>query len=142
MENIIRKFKFKNVNNENENRIFYLDQLRALAIIGVIGIHVSPYFLETLIGTSFLFISEFAIPIFLMISGILLLNKNYSISEFLKKRYPRIIIPFLFWGAVYIIFAILFQNMFFQLSSPETAIQFIANMFLGLKGYLPHFWYV
>ncbi|MCL2115852.1 MAG: acyltransferase [Methanobrevibacter sp.] len=137
MENLIKKFESK-----NGNRIFYLDQLRALAIIGVIGIHVSPYFLDSLTGASFLFISEFAIPIFLMLSGVLLLNKEYSISEFLKKRYPRIIIPFLFWGCVFVIFAILFQNMSFHFSSLETGMLFIGNMFLGIQGYLPHFWYV
>lgn len=137
MESIIKKAKF-----ESRDRIFYLDQLRALAIIGVIGIHVSQYFLGSLTGVSFLFISEFAIPIFLMISGILLLNKEYSIRGFLKKRYPRIIIPFLFWGGIYIIFAILFQNMAFHFSSLETAMLFIFNMFMGIKGYIVHFWYV
>ena len=136
MENLI-KTKF-----ESGDRIFYLDQLRALAIIGVIGIHVAPYFLNSITGASFLFISEFAIPIFLMLSGILLLNKEYSLREFFKKRYPRIIIPFLFWGCIYIIFAILFQNKLVHFFSLETALPFIVKMFLGIKGYLPHFWYV
>ena len=137
MENLIKKAKF-----ENGNRILYLDQLRALAIIGVIGIHVSQHFQDSLTGASFLFINEFAIPVFLMISGVLLLNKEYNIHDFLKKRYPRIIIPFLFWGGMYIIFAILFQDMAFHFSSPETAMVFIVNMFLGIKGYVIHFWYV
>ena len=130
------------IKSESEDRIFYLDQLRALAIVGVIGIHVAPYFLNSFVGASFLFFSEFAIPIFLMLSGILLLNREYKIREFLKKRYPRIIIPFLFWGGIYIIFAILFQDMLFHFYSLETAMSFIAKMFLAIKGYLPHFWYV
>jgi len=145
LENIINKFKFK-----NEGRIFYLDQLRALAIIGVIGIHISAAYLvkfdpnsfNWIISGFFAFFTRFAVPIFLMLSGALLLNKEYKILEFIKKRYPRIIIPFLFWGVIYVIFAILFQNKASYFSSLSTAIPFIVKMFLGVQGYLTHFWYV
>jgi surface polysaccharide O-acyltransferase-like enzyme len=136
LENLIK------IKSENGDRIFYLDQLRALAIVGVIGIHAAHSFLNSFTGASFLFISDFGVPIFLMLSGVLLLNKEYKIREFLKKRYPRIIIPFLFWGGIYIIFALLFQNMLFHFLSLKTAMLFIFNMFIGITGYLPHFWYV
>jgi len=137
MENKLKNFKFKNV-----NRVFYLDQLRALAIIGVIGIHVTPDFFNSTVGIIFYFLSKIAIPIFFMITGALLLNKEYRIWDFLKKRYPRIIIPFIFWGAVYIIFAILFKNFMAIHLSLKNSMLIIINTFLGVEGYVPHFWYV
>ena len=43
------------------------------------------------------------VPIFLMISGALLLNKDYDLSVFLKKRFTRIIYPFIFWVSILVI---------------------------------------
>lgn len=145
MENITKKFKF-----EIGNRIFYLDQLRALAIIGVISIHVSAAFLvrldpnniNWLIADFFNVVGRFAVPVFLMLTGVLLLNRDYNILEFFKKRYPRILIPFIFWGIVYVIFAFIFQDRAIYFTSLSTALPFVSNIFLGVKGYLTHFWYV
>ena len=36
--------------------------------------------------------------IFLMLSGALLLNREYTLSDFFKRRYTRILIPFIFWA--------------------------------------------
>lgn len=82
-------------------RIIYLDYLRVFAIIGVILIHLSapiviecpqnifPYFLN--------YISRFAVPVFVMISGVLFLKKNVDIKTLYKKyifKYLLIIIIF------------------------------------------------
>jgi surface polysaccharide O-acyltransferase-like enzyme len=45
---------------------------------------------------------RFAVPVFVMITGALLLHREYEISGFLKKRLSRVVIPFLFWSLVYI----------------------------------------
>ena len=47
-------------------------------------------------------LSRFAVPVFVMITGALLLNKEYELGAFLKKRLTRIIWPFLFWSLVFI----------------------------------------
>jgi len=47
-------------------------------------------------------LSRFAVPVFVMISGALLLNREYELGGFLKKRLTRVIWPFLFWSLVYV----------------------------------------
>ena len=87
-----------------KERIFYYDFLRAFAIIAVIICHVDHFF-GPLVGATqivtqmtFHDIGRIGVPIFLMISGALILNRPYpDLSEFLKKRFTRIIYPFIFW---------------------------------------------
>ncbi len=86
-----------------KERIFYYDFLRAFAIIAVIICHVDFFFgpLNTpikIIGQmTFHDIGRIGVPIFLMISGALLLNRKYELGDFLKRRFARIIYPFIFW---------------------------------------------
>ncbi|MDR3291086.1 MAG: acyltransferase family protein [Methanobrevibacter sp.] len=92
-----------------------MDYLRALAIITVIFTHI-PFVLTTLkIDYSFV---NFANPVFLMLSGALLLNKDYNLSDFLKKRFPRILFPLFFWGIIlflsFIILTIFFKRGAFE----------------------------
>lgn len=97
-----------------KERIFYLDEIRALAIIFVILIHVSKWFVKaetphTLFwnfSTSFTVLGNLGVPLFFMISGALLLNKIYEPKPFIKRRYTRIFIPFFFWIAVVILYKI------------------------------------
>ena len=115
-----------------KKRIFYFDALRASAILLVVLIHLSKWFakVET-VGSSFWTFSTFlgvlcmvGVPIFLMISGALLLNRDYELPSFLKRRFSRILYPFFFWIFIIIIFKIVFRhhstelfsviNMFFQ----------------------------
>ncbi|MEO7215761.1 acyltransferase family protein [Mucilaginibacter sp.] len=45
---------------------------------------------------------RFAVPVFVMITGALLLGKDYELGDFLKKRLGRLLLPFLFWSLVYV----------------------------------------
>ena len=75
-----------------KNRIFYYDFLRAFAIVAVIMCHVDPFFgnydplIKQVLHSIFHNIGLVGVPIFLMISGALLLNRDESISYFLKKK--------------------------------------------------------
>ncbi|WP_405270598.1 acyltransferase [Methanobrevibacter sp.] len=86
-----------------KERIFYLDELRAIAILLVLLAHTIKYFpvnidyLASPTLLSYLAISRMGVPLFFMLSGALLLNKEYSISQFLKKRFSRVLIPAAFW---------------------------------------------
>lgn len=87
-----------------KERIFYYDFLRAFAIIAVIICHVDYFFgpltstTQIIVQMTFHDIGRMGVPIFLMISGALLLNREYpDLSQFLKKRFVRIIYPFIFW---------------------------------------------
>ena len=85
-----------------KERIKYYDTLRTIAIISIIAVHsfqtFSPSF-EVLHFKAYSFI-EFArigVPIFLMLSGALLLNRDIDIPDFLKKRLARLTYPFIFY---------------------------------------------
>ena len=86
-----------------KERIFYYDFLRAFAIIAVIICHVDFFFgplttnSQIIAQMTFHDIGRIGVPIFLMISGALLLNRDYELSDFLKRRFTRIIYPFIFW---------------------------------------------
>ena len=85
-----------------ENRIEYYDNLRVLAIFGIIAIHVFQLWHhgEQVNGIYIYMFSEivrYAVPIFLMLSGALLLNRDIELGYFLKHKLTRIIYPFLFY---------------------------------------------
>ena len=105
----------------DSNREMYYDQLRALAIIGVICTHCSCDFFynnkkfykpnTTFYKILYLSLGRFiGIPIFIMLSGALLINKNYSLKTFFFKRFIRVIIPYLFWSVIFVLFTIHFQH--------------------------------
>lgn len=94
-----------------ENRKLYLDVLRIVACFAVIIIHST-----TLIHDSSLMstrgwsvavllnsLCRWAVPIFFLVSGLNLLNyrERYSTRVFLKKRFFKIVLPFLFWDLFY-----------------------------------------
>jgi surface polysaccharide O-acyltransferase-like enzyme len=47
-------------------------------------------------------LSRFGVPVFLMVTGALLLQKEYDTVDFLKKRITRVVAPFLFWSLIYV----------------------------------------
>lgn len=84
-----------------KERIKYFDTLKFLAISGVIFLHC--FILKknveilnfNLVNLSQL--GRFGVPLFLLISGALLLNRQIEIKSFLKKRFARICYPLLFF---------------------------------------------
>lgn len=91
---------------KTKERIFYYDFLRAFAIIAVLLCHADIFYgtlitpLEIITKYIIHDIGRIGVPIFLMISGALLLNRDYDLSDFLKRRFTRIIYPFIFWVAL------------------------------------------
>lgn len=45
---------------------------------------------------------RFCVPVFVMITGALLLQREYELGDFLKRRFGRLIPPFIFWSLIYI----------------------------------------
>ena len=98
-----------------KQRVFYLDFLRVFAIAMVLALHsINSYILRPdLYGTASwyvnLIINAFArtgVPIFLMISGCLMLtsDKTGNFKQFYKKSLLHILIPLLFWNVAYFVF--------------------------------------
>ena len=72
-------------------------------------------------------------PIFLMLTGILLLNNKLPIKDFIKRRYPRVIIPFLFWIGLFILFYIFVLNPSW---GSQKAIKFAVDCFFTARWYV------
>ena len=89
-----------------ENRIFYFDEIRALAILLVLLAHTIQNFpinidyLTSPTLLSYLTVSRMGVPLFFMLSGALLIGKEYSLLNFFKKRFSRVLIPAIFWYAI------------------------------------------
>lgn len=106
------------VSNDSK-RVFYFDALRAIAILCVVLLHVTGHLGEMMgynISTIHSFSGAFetfannffriGIALFLMISGALLLGRDWDVKGFFSKRIPRIAKPFVFWSFIFSIILI------------------------------------
>lgn len=97
-----------------KKRIEYIDTMKAVAIFSVIWIHVGLIWEGSFaMGLSLYSIAElgrFAVPLFLMVSGALLLNREYELKSFFSRRLTRIIFPYLLWVIPYLFYFIATNN--------------------------------
>lgn len=103
-----------------QKRIQYMDNLRAIAIVGVLLLHAAtPYVVlygkidadDWQTGIIYNALSRWCVPIFLMISGALLLGrKEEPLKDFFKKRANKILLPFIVWSLVYYAWATYMWN--------------------------------
>jgi surface polysaccharide O-acyltransferase-like enzyme len=134
------------MDKQNGTSAINVDLIRVVAIFTVILLHVNIFIDHSINELGVLhwwiavdiyqFISRFGVPFFIMLSGALLLapsKKNEDIGFFFKKRFTRIGIPFIFWSAIFFIWAFYVEN------QPFTQ-DFIINGIL--KGPYPTFWYL
>jgi len=133
-------------------KINWISNTRVYATFGIILLHVAAsvvlsnfstnpnlYWWTGNIYDSFVRCST---PLFLMITGALFLSKEIETKSFLKKRFIRIIIPFIFWSFMYIVNEAVVSSVY-QKSN------FFTNMLHSnfgerlLKGEIAiHLWYV
>lgn len=127
----------------------WIDYLKVLAILGVLGIHCSSILLDNKYFFSNAWIESvvcsslfrFAIILFVMASGYLLLRKDQPI-EIIPHRIRRILVPFLFWFIIYVIIKVVFTDV---LGPSWTIINFLSYLFSGFLNPLNvsvQFWYV
>lgn len=108
-------------------RILGLDIIRALAIVFVVFCHSSShiYFLsqnsiEKSILLVFFTIGRLGVPLFLMLSGYLLMQKTYNskdIKKFYKERWLKLFIISEIWLAIYYCLTTFYSNSSFQATS-------------------------
>lgn len=124
----------------------YISNLRVLATFSVILLHTAADFVllfgeipENLWNIANLFdsISRFCVPVFVMISGAVLLGKDEDLVVFIRKRLNRIILPFLFWSIVYVIYNN--HGWIFSYSMLSTLKLTTIEVF---KGAAVHLWYL
>jgi surface polysaccharide O-acyltransferase-like enzyme len=108
---------FEDSSAECGQRIEYLDVLKLLAIAGVVFVHASAvksdmasfgspvWHIVNLLNV----LASTGVPLFLMVSGALLLGsrRTLSVGYTLRRRVPRLIVPLLAWSAVYIAYRFL-----------------------------------
>ena len=143
-------------------RIFYLDALRAVAILTVIAVHVyAVTYTHAMPGlengpTLRALFSQFTgnnlrigVDLFLMLAGALSLGRAWTIKEFLGKRIPRIVGPFVFWGlvtgAVAVVISYYFGYKFIFAFDAVSILKFFYGVFMSTSpGFLPYwfFWMI
>ncbi len=92
-----------------KKEIPYLHLIRTVACLMVVCLHTLPEATSVSNGIDqyfyrfILFLTRPCVPLFFMISGILLFPMEGDIIQFYKKRLSKIIYPLLVWGVVYAI---------------------------------------
>jgi probable poly-beta-1,6-N-acetyl-D-glucosamine export protein len=123
-----------------------INQLRGLAILAVVSVHISDVFTKmdlSLLALLYMLIdsfSLFALPCFIFISGFVLYNKyhtpfdkNRSI-EFYKKHLIFLLIPYVVFSTVYLIF-----NQFLPDATPLTCQKVLLAYMTGSACF--HLWF-
>lgn len=105
--------------NNSHPYIPQADVIRILAILGVVAIHLvhpiysrpdflggTTWWLTNLINT----FSRTSIPLFIMLSGYLVLPKKESVQKNLDRLFHRLLIPLFFWFGFYVWWDISYLN--------------------------------
>ncbi|GEL11987.1 Surface polysaccharide O-acyltransferase, integral membrane enzyme [Flavobacterium glycines] len=133
----------------NHLEIAWMNNLRALATLSVIVLHVAFPILynygtikvnDWQIGNFFDSLVRFCVPIFLMLTGALLLSKPIEIESFFKKRFLRILLPFLFWSSIYVVYSLALK---YNIETDLSLLECVKFVYLQFKdGASYHLWYV
>lgn len=126
-------------------RIEYISLASVLSAIAVVFLHAnecvgefsyaSYWFSANFIHSVFIF----AVPLFFMISGAMLLefNKKYSLKTYFSKRISKTVIPYIFWSA----FGLLFQ--FFYLNAISNIdLNYIISCFLTGRAIVVYWFFI
>lgn len=133
----------------NQTRLIWIDILKFSAVIGVILIHVSSLLLsEEYLFTSNWYqavfissLSRFAIVLFIMASGYLILRKQQPLSK-IPERIKRILIPFIFWLIIYAIIKFFIKQDLSPNWNMLNLTTYIIEGFLNPTHIAIQFWYV
>lgn len=120
------------------------DRLRNLATFMVILIHVAAPIAHAdgsdyngswwWAGNFWNSLTRPGVPLFVMLSGYLLLGKDYELGGFLKKRFSRVVVPAVFWMLIYSLYGFLAKG------SPATIGEALKGIVSGPVHY--HLWFI
>lgn len=145
-------------------RLVWVDVLRLAAMLMVIAGHSVDIYNATpqddpMNGFWGAFIGSLmrpSVPLFAMMTGLLLLPIGESTSSFYRRRIPRVLIPMLFWSVIYYlipwftgvigldksVISVLFPFEFAPSQEWGDAVSNIAMIPLTFNGYTTHMWYL
>jgi surface polysaccharide O-acyltransferase-like enzyme len=133
-------------------RTVWVDNIRVAATLAVIIVHVAtpPVFTQYdphgisntnwWIGNIYDSFCRFCVPVFVMLTGALLIPQRTTLREFLNKRLKRILTPFIFWSLIYLLFN--FGLMFRDKGSAALTDLLPWVVTQLTHGVAPHLWYV
>lgn len=137
------------------NRIIWIDLIKVLAMFSVIFLHSAApilYKIGTIdfsywmIGNIYDSMVRMAVPLFFMVSGVLLLNgKDEPLLTFFQKRFIKVFIPLIAWSFIYIILKKygthqdinIVKNMIYSLNRPEYFHLWFLYTILGIYFFIP-----
>lgn len=135
---------------EQKKKFAWADNLRAAATVGVIAVHASasipPLFGQIpqttwWTGNILDCLARFCVPVFVMLSGALHLRSYSPPAEFFRKRFLRIVFPFLFWSLTYSLLQLSVKTgQLWQMSVTDYLGLFWQQLTSDSISY--HFWYI
>ena len=137
----------ENLQTTSKPRYFGIDILRVFSCYMVMQIHSGEcyYFGNNRIheGTNPFWVSIYnsifysCVPLFVMISGYLLLPVKTDIPTFLKTRFTRILFPFFIWSIIYSFYYLIIK----QINVKQCFIN-IPKIFINYGVEIGHLWYI
>lgn len=144
-------------------RIVFLDLIKVIAIFLMVANHcvdnvtpmerAEPWY--NLWGSVYNSFTRPAIPLFVMVTGILLLPTRMAMGEFYKKKISRLVTPFLVWSVLYNLFPWFTGvigcepssiNLFFKWAEPSQAfsdaLKNICMIPFNFSAFAVQMWYV
>ena len=150
--------------NSNTQRLYWVDLLRLVAMLMVIAAHCVDIYnatpqddpMNSFWGVFIGSLMRPSVPLFAMMTGLLLLPIRESAAEFFKRRIPRVLIPMVLWSAVYYlipwltgvagldksVITTLFPFEFSPSQDAGDAMRNIARIPFTFNGYTTHMWYL
>lgn len=130
--------------NKIVNRSIIADAIRAYAIIAMVAYHSSGAYIQFAYkaeSRSWWLITDFirtstsnCVPLFVMLSGMMLLGKNEPLSLFFRKRLGKVLLPFIAWIVLHLLYLIYIEG------NTYSGLEIIKTV---LKGPVyPHLWFI
>lgn len=136
-----------------KKRISAIEYIRAISMLGVIGIHTGSQYLGNPLNNIHLvalfeIVTRFSVPIFFFISAFglfynLNLDEKFNYANFMSRRFKTVLIPYLSWSFLYLLhytltygdyslWSMLSRYLFFGLSSYQLYFLVILLWFYAL----------
>lgn len=121
----------------------WLDSLQAIAIIFIILSYITSKLTggnsEWSAGNNMIMsLTTFAYPMLLMVSGVVLLSRDYELKSYYNFRFLRVVTPFLSWTALYLIYQ------YYQLAEAPKSLfailKWVGNLFIE-QSISEHLWF-
>lgn len=135
--------------SQDGNKMIWTTHLRVVATISVIFLHVAADVLYQYgcipdfvwwTGNVYDSLVRFCVPVFVMLTGVLMLSRTYELNDFLKKRFSRIVLPFLFWSFIYVLFSLDKKISGGEIMSFSEIIKWVLESLRDGSSY--HLWYI